>query len=307
MWTIAAIILLFPTAFVPAVFVPAALGATPDDCPGCRALVDHYSPVILQDFGTTPAADIPTRFDFDGDLIATNNWDNLLRFATPATVYFDVIASESHWFITYGLFYPRDYQRPCLPILCHENDFEVLRLTVKKVVNEPFGKPEVLETFAHGFLRSQKNPLTVWRGKPSVVVISQAGGHGIYAYTDAERLTWGQVEYSQAPGGVSYQLLPLSWFWEQRQSVGFDGLWNSVFDYSGTRFQGRNLPRTFGGSKHRAYYEVQPPWSMRPRGSQLEDGDWFLDPAYTFCRLYRCDNEFSLKYSFHPYLAGLRH
>ena len=42
-----------------------------------RALAEHYAPMLAQETWYTPKADIPTRFDFDGDLLGDNNWDNL--------------------------------------------------------------------------------------------------------------------------------------------------------------------------------------------------------------------------------------
>ncbi len=73
-------------------------------------LAFHYAPVHCQD---TDSSDYPsdyiTAFDYDSDRISTNNWDNRSSGQWPATAYFSVVESCSHYFITYSFFHPRDW------------------------------------------------------------------------------------------------------------------------------------------------------------------------------------------------------
>lgn len=97
------------------------------------ALALHWAPVHLQDVDATGrhslggAADYITRYDFDGDLDARNNWDNASRPAFPLTAhaYHSVTETESHWFIIYMFFHPRDWADSFFSTE-HENDSEGL-------------------------------------------------------------------------------------------------------------------------------------------------------------------------------------
>src|SRR5690606_18899295 len=89
------------------------------------------APILTQGIGSEPKADIFTRVDYDGDWDPNNSWDNLHKFPHPPTVYYYVIESEKHTFITYAFFYPRDYAGMCFFVHCHENDFEGMRVTIE--------------------------------------------------------------------------------------------------------------------------------------------------------------------------------
>lgn len=98
-------------------------------------LVRNYAPIFVQSFKSK--YDIPTRFDFDGDFIGNNNWENA-ESATeiPPAVYYDVKETKKFLFIYYALFYPRDYLLDCKnpppPENCHENDFEEMLIAIQK-------------------------------------------------------------------------------------------------------------------------------------------------------------------------------
>lgn len=56
--------------------------------------------------------DYVTRFDFDGDWQADNNWENAANatIALPAWVYYSVAETRTHFFIHYVLYHPRDWK-----------------------------------------------------------------------------------------------------------------------------------------------------------------------------------------------------
>ncbi|UCF38420.1 MAG: hypothetical protein JSU96_06135, partial [Acidobacteriota bacterium] len=119
--------------------------------PSYLELAEYYAPVIFQQ-AESEVLDYITRFDFDGDLNGSNNWKNAYRFSLPAYVYYAVIESTDHYFITYAFFHPRDYTaRPFegfAPKTEHENDMEGCTLAIEKDGTE-WGRPLFLETLSH--------------------------------------------------------------------------------------------------------------------------------------------------------------
>lgn len=75
-------------------------------------IATRLAPVIYQSIeDTSPGAvnrDIPTRIDFDGNWRARDNKMNAMLGATrtEAHVYYSVVESHTHYFITYALYYP---------------------------------------------------------------------------------------------------------------------------------------------------------------------------------------------------------
>ncbi len=103
--------------------------------PEHRKLAEYYAPVLYQETKSA-VLDSVTKFDFDGDWNGANNWMNAYHFELPAYVYYAVIESANHYFITYSFFHPRDYSaRPMegfAPKTEHENDMEGCTLTIEK-------------------------------------------------------------------------------------------------------------------------------------------------------------------------------
>ncbi len=97
-------------------------------------LARRYAPWILNEVHATKGRqDLPTRADFDGNLRGDDDWENLPRFALPPVVYYALVESETHWFLTYHLFHPRDWS--CIDLglhMTHENDGENLQVVVEK-------------------------------------------------------------------------------------------------------------------------------------------------------------------------------
>ena len=218
-------------------------------------LAQQYAPTIHQELGSEPAADEFTRVDFDGDWEAENNWDNLTRFPRPPLSYFSVIETERHYFITYALFFPRDYATFCFWMHCHENDFEGMRVTIEKPQ-----RLKRLEALAHNRLSTQENPrqLSFW---------IERGGHGVHPLGKSQ---------PSAPLRIyrpsDYQLISLKELWALRHS----SLFRSHFTY-----QGRKLPAAFAGERWIIFGlgAAKPPWSWEIWNGDWHKGQWFMDPA----------------------------
>ncbi|MGN7453990.1 hypothetical protein ACTHPH_04115 [Paenibacillus pasadenensis] len=192
-------------------------GGTSHAAPSYADLAAHWAPQIYQDVNADldARADFISSFNYDGDYLPLNNWDNLHNYEQKAYVYYKVAETLTHYFIEYDLFHPRDdaYTRP---LDAHENDLEGIIVVIRKDGSE-YGKFHLMETMAHNQWYDYTNDPTITSGSDNVdggvlfngshpKVFSQAngqspsGGHGIKAY-----------DGSSAPGG--------------------DGI---VYDYTGT-------------------------------------------------------------------------
>lgn len=119
-------------------------------------LAGFWSPILYQDVGSNPEEDIPIPVDFDGDWSGLNNWNNIGKYAkgsslalNPST-YWSVVESETHYFISYNLFYAT--HNPQGSLGDHENDMEGMMFTIRKpgtakangsIVTNPNGELEL--------------------------------------------------------------------------------------------------------------------------------------------------------------------
>ena len=98
-------------------------------------VAQRYAPVLYQRV-KEGAADYIRRVDFDGDWIATNNWENSRRADGSAHMYYDVKETETHYFIHYAWFYPR--RHASIGLFRHENDWGGCVVVARK--NAPRGR-----------------------------------------------------------------------------------------------------------------------------------------------------------------------
>jgi hypothetical protein len=158
---------------------------------GYRALAQNWAPRFYQDTDSTfYKGDFITKFNYDGDYVGKNNWNDLDAFSTvPAHVYYAVSETDTHYFINYGVFHPRDWDDSGLPGTQHENDFEGLSVVVLK--GGTFGTLVALETLAHdqfyqyayasGITSGTDNvdgTITLFGTHPRIFI--EAKGHGIF-------------------------------------------------------------------------------------------------------------------------------
>jgi hypothetical protein len=110
-------------------------------------------------------ADFVTAIDFDGDWHTLNNWENQDDDITrlQAVAYYSVVETDTHWFIIYVFYHPRDWCNSS--IFCdgtHENDAEGILAIVRKN-GDPFGQFLGMLTLYHSDLLSyvpDGSPLT---------------------------------------------------------------------------------------------------------------------------------------------------
>jgi hypothetical protein len=113
-----------------------------------KELAYRYAPIHYQDTDNTNAkADYITKFDYDGNWAGTDNWEHLETGNLSAYVYYSIVETDSHWFIVYAFFHPRDWtDRPNEQE--HENDMEGVLCIVRRSTTG-FGTLEGMISVAH--------------------------------------------------------------------------------------------------------------------------------------------------------------
>lgn len=156
-----------------------------------------HAPIHYQDTDSSNyRADYITRFDYDGNMVATDNWENLTKFPLAAYAYYSVVETCTHWFIAYGFFHPRDWTDSAADQE-HENDMEGL-LTIVRKDGTPHGTLEGMITVYHLDFFSYTPPgsplrnghenidgtltLQQYDGAWRPLTVQQAKGHGLKAF-----------------------------------------------------------------------------------------------------------------------------
>lgn len=283
-------------------------------------LVENYAPFIAQETWFEPKADYLARFDYDGNWRGADNWENLAKGSSKAFVYYAVMETETHWFVIYNFFHPRDYSDFCVVGTCHENDNEGIILTIRKDASK-FGKLEVMETLAHNNVYSFTNNPAIKKGvhdidgqiefheKTHPIIFIEAGGHGVFgSNSDSSLFDTAKMNFKQNTGityvynkkpesprftndrNVSYALLSIADEWWEKGSQEIVKM-NETFDNFYVYEPFGNRPRTsakyisgaFNGqmaSKNMA----KPFWAWHDKRTRdkkiLNTGQWALDPAY---------------------------
>lgn len=191
--------------------------------PRDRDIAARFAPIFVQGLGDAPRFDYITRFDFDGDWRGDNNWDNSAKtsYKLPASVYYSVAETPTHYFVHYAAFHPRDYKGGDKKgailseairigvaaggkfdptgladeaVLAHENDLEgALVVVEKRGTSYENGRVVYVETLAHNkFLRyvpedaprSGFETVKVKDEHPRLFV--EPKGHGIEASTGSD-------------------------------------------------------------------------------------------------------------------------
>lgn len=290
-------------------------------------LLERWAPVFVQHVAPRDAGqDRPTRVDFDGDWVMVNNWANQAHLGTavPAYAYGGAVLTETHAYLTYSLFYPRDWERPiCLPYVCHENDLENVLVVVRRGGE---GELQLVETKTHrDFVGRTPRGLALEGGRPLLRV--EAYGHGTHACAPGEAACapgQGRIVYTPGraagvpppePRGerVPYALLSMrDTLWQHRDSEtrdadltwedGADGRTGYVSVSAGR--VGRPIGVRIAG--RRFSWGASPPWGQKaPLGAR---GAWFLDPAHVVLARFELDGgraPGARRYVWNPYLDDL--
>lgn len=167
----------------------------------------HHAPIIYQDTDDSDAeADYITRFVYDGNLFAEDNWDNFgsNRRNLVGYIYYSVVESDRYWFIVYAFFHPLDWTDSLHPLDPeHENDLEGVLAIIEQDDSE-FGRLIGMITVFHtDFYSYTPEGSPLGDGEEDIdgtltfdpelsthpLVSVEARGHGVKAYPFAGEFT----------------------------------------------------------------------------------------------------------------------
>jgi hypothetical protein len=257
------------------------------------ALARRFAPDFVVDTSPEhPERDRPLRLDFDGDWEADNNWSHLEpeHGRRDPVVYASSILTETHAYLTYTLFFPRDWiPVVCVPYICHDNDLESLLVVVERGGATKAPALVLAETKFHARYASVRGA-ELLRGEAGQPLVSvESGGHGMLPARSGDSFGEHPVRYrersaaAQAPDAERYDLSSLrESLWARRNPAGAEGrLWTpgegGFLSYAGARLGalGRPLGAAMAGREFAG--GVRPPWAIGAEGPR---GDWFFDPAF---------------------------
>ncbi len=270
-------------------------------------LAIHYAPVIDQAVNVLLSrggrGDFITAVNYDGDWSCLNNWENLASGDLGAVVYYSVQETETHWFIGYYFYHPRDDAEIWLDR--HENDLEGIMLAVPKG-DDGYLPPEIMYTQGHGnvyfYMGSGAESPHMLEGshyggalalrsntdRPHIYItpngtlqncghsVESAAGHSTYWSVGNSGVRYcygGRAETPASWNGdfslnrCAYDLRPLEELWAFREGP-YDG--TGVFGSFGA-FDGDN----WGEDK------ANPPWGWRNKTIYGFGGSFLTDPAWT--------------------------
>lgn len=283
-------------------------------------LAGHWSPVVFQDTATKDSnisQDFVTNFNFDGDYNAYNNWENQPNYPNSAYLYYSVVETQTHYYLIYTLFHPRDWEQICTGIFgeCHENDGEQVRLVVSKS-GGAYGTLQVMETQAHGSVDAATPPgspvtggsknvdagdVTFEGSHPRVFV--EAHGHGPYpcdsrcdGFPGGDGVVYRFKGFSEVPSSeddpdVAYDVIDEYYdLWQRRNDAGPGNPFKSTTQYVGVRLGswGEPIGKDFGGDTYGN--GGHPGWGWGGKDG-VNMGDWLIDAAYVAKLWYTIPNE----------------
>lgn len=276
------------------------------------SLARRFAPVWRQD--TASDQDFLTAIDFDGNWVGDDNWENQPLFPARATVYWGGVETDTHVFLTYATFHPRDYSWWNNPLLSHENDLEGAQLVLEKSPDGP--RLVALATVFHlqflrvevpgGYPAREADGELRFEGERPVLAI-ESRGHGVEAW-DGEEFPGGdgvvyrpgdtaEVPESTDDRDVSYQLVDLAdSLWARRFEVGPQALFGKAQEFGGETFG-----YAFAGTRY-GDHKANAPWGWQAEG--LPRGTFFLDPATMVAALFEVPEDFATEYAPNPYTGS---
>jgi hypothetical protein len=325
--TAAAVLALFTAA-------GGALAVTPAE------LAFRHAPVHYQDTDSSDyASEYITAYDYDGDRISTNNWDNRGNGLWPASVYYSVVESCTHYFIAYAFFHPRDWSDNILDSE-HENDLEGVLMAVRKD-GSTYGRLEGMVTVFHTDFFSYTPPGSPFTGSSETIdgtvtfevhngisrarTAQEAKGHGLKAWPYIANFNGsagqdGVVYYptqgaAEVPSSgndrsVAYRLVDMlapGGMWAAALAdVAQPGAQALTFSSWGT-FKGDTGGGCGSGLKSCSSNSANTPWGWDDGNDGASyRGEFALDPARLFAHYFSGLGSFSQQYLSNPFLSGLR-
>ncbi|MCC6157374.1 MAG: hypothetical protein IT350_04925 [Deltaproteobacteria bacterium] len=322
----------FPKAVGFDIVAPCARETEEIDRTRADAIARRYAPVFYQDVGRSPRADFLAAIDFDDNLDARDNRENLDAWPLVGTVYYSVVETSTHVFVVYAVFHPVNYGF----LLDGTSEFTENNMTGLLVVADrsaPDRPPIFVETYVDGqFLQYSGDARILPRSEniDGVVpfedrthprVFLEAGRHGCLISSD---IVIG--EFTGEPGGnflggdgvvyraadearepespndrnASYRLVStFDTLWKMRGAGERSPLFVDTFRME----TGCEYPERFassGGVRRGG----RPPWAWDDTDDEdVRIGEWFLWPAWVTQSHVQMPQPFDLQYVSNPCLG----
>ena len=300
---------------------------------GRAELALRWAPIHYQDVDATGShalggrSDYITKVDYDGDLNGRNNWDRAgnADVSLAAHVYYSVLETSSHWYLTYFFFHPRDWVDHPFFETEHENDGEGLLLAVEKDGSD-FGVLRSAVTVAHTDFYSYVPSGSTWSsGRESTdgtlqlqssphdsyqhpVTAQETQGHGLKAYPQYNINGDGLIYYpsttAETPSSgndrdVQYALIDIfasGGLWAQRTNT-------SLFANLGT-FAGDTTGDCGVGTFSCGTNSANAPWGWDDGNDLPGRGELATDPAKLSAEYFTVPGTLSRTYSYNPYSSA---
>lgn len=305
-------------------------------------VAERFRPVFV--INSTCPYDLPQTVNFDDDWDVLNNERNYSRELqrtnyqnevndaqslqqlltkggriTPE-VYYEVIESESHYFMTYYLFYPHDAGDNCAflprnPNGGHQNDATSMMMIVRK--NESGGTIEYVLNNPHlGISDDTPDKVKMQDGRPMLIVSS--GNHTAASAKPDEQIPTAGALLALGTD-VPYALHHIyDELWPERHNLQVFGTFDGTIDFETYRRKSRttnDIADAMIGVRYRwnGIGKNRPPWAPWARGFSTTTFDLedvrgrglalsFIDPIKAFADLYRGQTGYSTTYVTNPYL-----
>lgn len=309
-------------------FAASAAGLSAQIAADRAALALRWAPVHYQDVDQTGshalggAADYLSRYDFDGDLDARNNWDRAGQSAYPLSAhgYYSVVETSTHWFITYLFFHPRDWTDSFFDTE-HENDAEGVLFAIARD-GSTYGTLKAAVTVAHTDFFSFVPAGSNWTGNaesvdgslsflthdglPHPVTAQEAKGHGLKAWPAYDingdgviyypSLTTAEVPSHADDRDVKYKLVDIfeaGGMWDQRNNSALFAGWGS--------FAGDTSGGCGAGAIGCSTNAANTPWGWDDSNDSPGRGALASDPVALVQNYFRVPETISPTYTYNPY------
>ncbi|MEE9325289.1 MAG: hypothetical protein V3U90_07060 [Dehalococcoidia bacterium] len=115
-----------------------------------QGLVFRWAPIHYQSVGArTPRADLLAAVDYDGRWNTHHKWGHIYKYPLIPHVYYSLVETETHWYIIYSFYHPRDWHPWLIPFFQHENDMEGCLMIIEKRAGVRYGYIQGLITASH--------------------------------------------------------------------------------------------------------------------------------------------------------------
>ncbi len=288
-----------------------------------QQLALRWAPIHYQDVDNSGCGsmngrgDYITSINFDNDWITSNNWNNIdpaKKFAPNAHSYYSVVETNTHFFIIYSFFHPRDWANVCVANLdYHENDLEGLLTIVKKsTANNGYGEIQAIVTVAHSdffcFVPSgsplQNNQESIdgalklenYNNQLHPVTAQESKGHALKAWPIVNivgdglkyfpTLTTAEAPANNDDRDVKYKLVNI---------FESNGMWERRFNPESFNNNGKSFLRTVGSGG------ANTPWGWDDKDDLPGVGELATDPSKLANSYFKNFGSIDLNYVYNPY------